>query len=101
MAMDSDENVLHEVGIMNSLDHPNIVSVVDFFETPQHYYIVMEYMAGGDVFDRITLYSSNVYTEKIARDLFVLLLRGVQHMVSNYLWEWGMISCSLLASTNV
>ena len=78
-ALDSDENVLHEVGIMNSLDHPNIVSVVDFFETIEYYYIVMEYMAGGDVFDRIT--AQRNYTEKDARDLFVSLLRGVQHMV--------------------
>ena len=77
----TDEAVLHEVAIMNHLDHPNIVNVVDFFEEPDNYYIVMELMSGGDVFDRIV--EMTQYTEKDARDLAKILLEAVSYMHAN------------------
>lgn len=74
----TDEAVLHEVAIMNQLDHTHIAKVVDFFEEEEFYYIVMELMAGGDVFDRII--AMNQYTEADARDLAKLLLDAVCYM---------------------
>ena len=74
----SDEAVLHEVAIMNQLDHPHIVKVVDFFEESDYYYIVMELMEGGDVFDRIV--DMNQYTEKDARDLAKIMLEAIDYM---------------------
>jgi serine/threonine protein kinase len=73
-----DEAVLQEVAIMNQLHHPNLVSVVDFFEEDDYYYIIMELMEGGDVFDRII--EMNNYTEKDARDLVRVLLEAVLYM---------------------
>jgi serine/threonine protein kinase len=75
---ETDEQVLHEVSIMNQLHHENLVAVVDFFEEDDFYYIVMELMAGGDVFDRII--DLNNYTEKDARDLAKILLVAVDYM---------------------
>jgi serine/threonine protein kinase len=77
----TDEAVLQEVSIMNQLEHPNLVNVLDFFEEEDNYYIVMELMAGGDVFDRIL--DMNNYTEKDARDLFMVLLEAVEYMHKN------------------
>jgi len=31
--------------------HPNIASLIDIFENSDYYYIVLEYMAGNDLFD--------------------------------------------------
>ena len=80
-AASSDEMILHEVGIMNTLNHKNIVKVQDFFEDDDSFYIVMERMAGGDVFDRII--ENNQYTEKDARDLCKILLEAVEYMHEN------------------
>lgn len=77
----TDEAVLHEVAIMNHLNHPNLVGVVDFFEEDDNYYIIMELMEGGDVFDRIVAMTS--YTEKDARDLAKILLEAVHYMHEN------------------
>lgn len=33
--------------------HPNIVGLIDLFENSEFYYIVLEYMQGGDLFDYI------------------------------------------------
>jgi calcium/calmodulin-dependent protein kinase I len=74
----TDEAVLHEVAIMNQLDHEHIVKVIDFFEEEECYYIVMELMGGGDVFDRII--AMNHYTEADARDLAKILLDTVNYM---------------------
>jgi len=74
----ADERVLHEVTIMNHLHHGNLVAVVDFFEEDDFYYIVMELMVGGDVFDRIIDLQN--YTEKDARDLVKILLVAVDYM---------------------
>ena len=74
----SDEAVLHEVAIMNHLDHPHILKVVDFYEDEEFYYIVMELMTGGDVFDRIV--SMKQYSEADARDLVRILLESVSYM---------------------
>lgn len=75
---ETDEQVLHEVAIMNQLHHDNLVGVVDFYEEEDFYYIVMELMSGGDVFDRII--HLNNYTEKDARDLAIILLGSVEYM---------------------
>jgi len=77
----TDESVLHEVAVMNQLDHPHIVKVIDFFEETDYFFIVMELMAGGDVFDRII--DMKHYTEKDARDLCKILLEAVDYMHQN------------------
>ncbi|CAL1153190.1 unnamed protein product [Cladocopium goreaui] len=55
MMMDGDmrENFQQEVGIMKELDHPNICTVYESYDHGRHVYLVMEYCAGGDLFDYI------------------------------------------------
>jgi serine/threonine protein kinase len=75
------ESVLHEVAILDSLKHRNIIQIIDFFEDDDHFYLVMERMRGGDVFDRIT--QKKKYTEKDARDLAKVLLDTVAYLHEN------------------
>lgn len=77
---ETDEAVLHEVSIMAGLDHRNVVEVLDFFEDEDQYHIVMEFLGGGDVFDRILEYRS--YTEFDARNLARIMLETVAYMHS-------------------
>ena len=71
-----DEAVLNEVSMMQCLrENPHVVQLKDFYEEPDYFYLVMEHMAGGDVFDQIV--QRNKYTEKDARDLVVTLLTAV------------------------
>jgi hypothetical protein len=44
---------LKEVQIMRQLDHPNIVKLVDFSESKQYYYIILELAPGGELFHQI------------------------------------------------
>lgn len=73
-----DEAVMNEVAILQSLTYKHIVPLLDFFEERDYFFIVMDYMTGGDVFDRIV--EKNHYTEKDARDLVRILLKAVKYM---------------------
>jgi calcium/calmodulin-dependent protein kinase I len=67
--------IYEEVAIMASLKHPNIVPVIDFFDELDCYFIIMELMTGGDLFDRIGTKKS--YSEADARDLVHKLLLSI------------------------
>ena len=77
-----DEFVLNEVSIMQSLSQYSkyIVQLLDFYEEEEYFYMVMDYMGGGDVFDRIL--ERTKYTEQDARNLTVILLKAVRCMHS-------------------
>lgn len=40
--------------ILRSLKHPNVIDIYQFFkDDPDRYYVAIEYMRGGELFDRI------------------------------------------------
>ncbi|CAE7784712.1 CPK3, partial [Symbiodinium microadriaticum] len=50
---DMRQNFQQEVRIMKELDHPNICRVYESYDHGRHVFFVMEFCAGGDLFDRI------------------------------------------------
>lgn len=40
-----------EIEVLKMCQHPNIIKLVDLFENSEYYYIVLDYMAGSDLFD--------------------------------------------------
>ena len=42
-----------EIDILRKVEHPNVVKLHETFDTATHYYLVMECMHGGELFDRI------------------------------------------------
>lgn len=66
-----------EVIILRALNHPNILKCYGFFDENEFYYLVMEYMAGGELFDRIV--QKTFYSEKEARDVVYILLSTIHY----------------------
>uniref|UniRef100_A0A8D0BHX0 non-specific serine/threonine protein kinase n=1 Tax=Salvator merianae TaxID=96440 RepID=A0A8D0BHX0_SALMN len=54
----------NEILIIRSLSHPNIVSLIEVFETDAEIYLILEYIPGGDLFDAII--ESVKFTERDA-----------------------------------
>lgn len=72
-----DENVAREIINHRSLCHPNIIRFKEVVLTPTHIAIVMEYAAGGELFDRIC--SAGRFSEDEARYFFQQLISGVSY----------------------
>eukprot|EP01039_Chlorochromonas_danica_P001280 gene1280-1398_t len=73
-----EESLREEVKILSALTHPNIVRAYDFFEEEKSFYVILEYLDGGELFDRIV--KKTFYNEKEARDLVVILLRALKYL---------------------
>ncbi|PHU00011.1 Serine/threonine-protein kinase SAPK2 [Capsicum chinense] len=72
-----DEHVQREIMNHRSLRHPNIIKFKEVFLTPTHLAIVMEYAAGGELFERIR--NAGRFSEDEARFFFQQLISGVSY----------------------
>jgi calcium/calmodulin-dependent protein kinase I len=77
LSAEDDEAILTEVEILKAMDHPNIMTLREFFAEPEHYYLVTEFVSGGELFDRIV--EKTFYSEKEARDLVRILLDAIKY----------------------
>eukprot|EP00003_Mantamonas_plastica_P032449 TRINITY_DN880_c2_g1_i2.p2 TRINITY_DN880_c2_g1~~TRINITY_DN880_c2_g1_i2.p2 ORF type:complete len:192 (-),score=69.35 TRINITY_DN880_c2_g1_i2:19-594(-) len=76
------KSIMAEVDILKRLDHPGIIRYVDFDDSdPEFLYLVIEYVSGGDLFDRLE--SKQKYTEDEARELLGNLLEALYYLHTN------------------
>ncbi|KAH9996189.1 CAMK/CAMK1 protein kinase [Xylariaceae sp. FL0662B] len=71
-------NILKEVQIMRQLDHPNIVKLVDFSESRQYYYIVLELAPGGELFHQIVRLT--YFSEELSRHVIVQVAKALEYL---------------------
>ncbi|KAK7549154.1 calcium/calmodulin-dependent protein kinase-like protein [Phyllosticta citricarpa] len=71
-------NILKEVQIMRQLDHPNIVKLVDFSESRQYYYIVLELCPGGELFHQIVRLT--YFSENLSRHVIVQVAKALEYL---------------------
>ena len=53
-----------EIDILRKLKHPYIIQLHEVFESPKYVHLVLAYLDGGELFERIK--SRQVYQEKTA-----------------------------------
>lgn len=68
-----------EVAILSELDHPNIINLIEHFETAKKLYIVTELSEGGELFDRI-VDPNNKMTEKGVAAMMLQVLEALNHL---------------------
>ncbi|RHW69008.1 protein kinase [Trypanosoma brucei equiperdum] len=69
--------LMREVEAMRVFKHENIIAFHDFKETPTHYCLVLEFVSGGELFDKIV--AAKRFDEPTARRYFQQLIAGVHH----------------------
>mgnify|MGYP001579266383 FL=1 len=47
-------HVMREIDVLRLCRHPNVIELVDVFQSPDDVYIALEYASGGDLFDWLT-----------------------------------------------
>jgi len=73
--------IKHEIEVMKSLDHPNIVKIYEVFEDFQNMYIIMEYCEGDELYNHIRSMQNDKkrFTEKYIAKLMKQILQGVRY----------------------
>lgn len=68
--------------ILTKLDHPNIVKYYETYIDEKYIYLVMEYIGGGELFEKIAAQKNQVFGEDMARDYMRKLFEACSHMHS-------------------
>lgn len=74
---------LNEMQVMNQLSHPNILQLYEAFEVKNQVVLILEYVEGGELFERIVDESSPL-TEVDAMVFVKQICEGVQYMHQMY-----------------
>ncbi|KAK6910266.1 hypothetical protein I203_104298 [Kwoniella mangroviensis CBS 8507] len=71
-------NILKEVQIMRGIDHPGIVKLLAFFESEEHYFLVLELMEGGELFHQIV--KLTYFSEALSRHVILQVAEGIRYL---------------------
>jgi serine/threonine protein kinase len=69
---------LKEVQIMRQLDHPNIIKLIEFSESRQYYYIVLELAPGGELFHQIVRLT--YFSEELSRHVILQVAQALEYL---------------------
>ena len=72
--------IQEEVMILTKLDHPNIVKYYETYIDEKYIYLVMEYIDGGELFEKIAQQENQVFSEKQAKQFMAKLFSALNHM---------------------
>ncbi|EIN10605.1 Pkinase-domain-containing protein [Punctularia strigosozonata HHB-11173 SS5] len=71
-------NILKEVQIMRGLNHPSIVKLLQFSESNDYYYLVLELCEGGELFHQIV--KLTYFSENLARHVILQVAHGIRYL---------------------
>ena len=72
------QSVLQEIDILRKLKHPYIISLFEVYESNKYIHLVLSYLDGGELFERIK--SKQVYKEKTAISVMKNMLEALEYM---------------------
>lgn len=58
---------MNEIKVLKEVDHPNVINIVEYYESLNSLYIVTEYLDGGELFDKIE--EKSAFNENEARKI--------------------------------
>ncbi|KAF5096791.1 hypothetical protein DV451_004078 [Geotrichum candidum] len=71
-------SILKEVAIMRQLKHKNITDLLEFIETKEHFFIVLELVQGGELFHQIV--KLTYFSEDLARHVIVQVASAIRYL---------------------
>ncbi|KAH6854000.1 kinase-like domain-containing protein [Chaetomium sp. MPI-CAGE-AT-0009] len=71
-------NILKEVQIMRQTEHPNIIRLIDFAESRQYYYIILELAPGGELFHQIVRLT--YFSEDLSRHVITQVANALEYL---------------------
>jgi len=63
---------------MRQIDHPNIIKLIDFAESRQYYYIILELAPGGELFHQIVRLT--YFSEDLSRHVITQVAKALEYL---------------------
>jgi 5'-AMP-activated protein kinase catalytic alpha subunit len=73
------ERIIREIEILKNIHHPNIAQMYETYSTIHNFYLMIEYVSGGDLFDYIT--SHNYLSEKKSCFFFRQIISVLEYLI--------------------
>nr|DBA16798.1 TPA: hypothetical protein GDO54_002337 [Pyxicephalus adspersus] len=78
------DEVKNEINVMNQLNHVNLIQLYDAFECKNDLTLIMEYLDGGELFDRIT--DENYHMTELDAIMFTKqICEGIYYLHQQYI----------------
>ncbi|KAJ1658225.1 MAPK-activated protein kinase Srk1 [Dispira simplex] len=71
-------SIYKEVSIMRSLSHSNVISLLDFRESNDYFYLIMDLVSGGELFNRIV--ELTYFSEPLARHVILQVAEAIRYL---------------------
>lgn len=75
--------IRREINLLRAMHHPHIVKLYDYKDNGSDILLMMEYISGGDLFDRIVHHKDQRFSEREARPLFRQIISAVDYCHQN------------------
>ncbi|KAI9922031.1 hypothetical protein PsorP6_001909 [Peronosclerospora sorghi] len=75
------DKILHEVPFLHKLDSPFVLKFVDWYESSNHIWLILEYCMGGDLLNLIT--HDKQLPESVVKSFGLELVAGLQYLHAN------------------
>ena len=63
---------------MKQLDHSNIVKLIDFHESRQYYFIILELCPGGELFHQVVRLT--YFSEDLSRHVIIQVAKALEYL---------------------
>ena len=70
--------LLDEIDVLRAIDHPNVISLVEVYESERRVHLILPYYSGGELFDRIK--DKVFYKERDAVLVMKSILSGLEYL---------------------
>ncbi|KAL8616676.1 hypothetical protein ACOMHN_031658 [Nucella lapillus] len=75
------EDIVKEINILRCINHPNIISLHEVYDTKMEVILVLELVSGGELFEYIS--DKEALSEEEASEFMKQILEGVKHLHEN------------------
>ena len=71
--------LINEINILKKLSHPNILKIIEFYQSEHSYYIITDHCSNGELYDQIKY----KYNENQLAVLFYQMFSGIAYLHTN------------------
>ena len=74
----TDDDIIQEINIMKTLEHPHIIKLFEFYIFKENYYLINEFCTEGDLSDKLA--KLKVFPEFVVKILMIQIFNAVKYL---------------------